>query len=249
MRIRTLLGIAMTALAVLTVASPALANSGDCRLIRGADTPQDSTDDVSVCRQDVFFHQGQQRLGNLSGTQADATSPGWDATKPTVAYPQGGSMYVAAAEYDIFASQDPQGRPTFTGTFTGPVDTLGFQVYLQAPFAAGSTTYPAELALVVDGVTVHDNFTTNAINIPIKTAGNFQRIDGVFTNLYDVMAADGIDMSPTAKHTVSFGLNSWTFPGDTAVFYDSSDAPSGLIFNLEPSNTQGFTAIDVAAEA
>ena len=246
---RIWLGLAVAALAVLGVAPSAHAANGDCRLIRGAETPTDPTDDVTVCRQDVWLHQGAQRLGNLSGSQFDATGPTWSTTAPTGAYPASGSMYVAAAEYDIFVSQDPTGRPIFNGTFTGPIDSIGFQVYLRSPFyEAESSPFGAELALTIDGQTLYDNFNADAgVDIPMHAAGNLQVIDGEFTNIYDVLVADGIDVSPTATHTISFGINSWYFPGDTFVFYDATDAPSGLIFNLEPENAAGYTPVDVAA--
>ena len=55
--------------------------------------------------------------------------------------------------------------------------------------------------------------TTRApLNIPLTAFGNFERLDGVFTNIYD-----------------------------------ATDAPSGLVFNLEPENSTGYTPVDVAA--
>jgi hypothetical protein len=92
---------------------------------------------------------------------------------------------------------------------------------------------------------INDNFDTAAIGIPMKDAGNFKRIDGVFTNIYAAMAFNELDLDPAAEHHVEIALVPWTF-GDShsVLFYDSAEVPSGLVFNLEPENMTGFTQID-----
>src|SRR5688572_27465302 len=74
--------------AATLIAPAASAASGDCRLIRGTSTPSDTTDDVSVCRHDVWIHRAATPVGNLAGVGADA-SPFWNTTKPTSSMQQG----------------------------------------------------------------------------------------------------------------------------------------------------------------
>jgi hypothetical protein len=248
MRFRTWMGLGIAGLTALGVAAPAVADVGTpaaCRQIRGADTPSDTADDVSVCREDVWLHKADTPLGNLSGTQADS-SPSWSTTQP-VAFPVGGAAYLPVAPYDIFVSQDPTGRAIFKGTFTGDIDTLGFQVYLHSPvWEATGDDWGATAYLAIDGAVIHDNFDSGAIGIPMQTAGNFRRIDGVFTNVYQSMIDNGLDLDPAVQHNVEIALVPWSFGDSQSVlFYDSAEVPSGLIFNLEPENMTGFTQIDV----
>ena len=242
-----------TGLAVLLsmlVAAPAFAHEsappgGGCRLIRGAETVDDPSDDVSVCREDVFFHKASTRVANLAGTGHD-TIPSWNTTKPSSSLAESAGVHVNAPVYDVFVGQDPTGRAIFKGSFTGALDTLAFQVYLRAPVQeATGVTWPAVAVLKVDGEVVHDNFDTAAIGMPLKTDGQFRRIDGVFVNLYKAMGDLGLDLSPTKVHDVQVEFVPWYFGNTpTAMFYDAAEVPSGLIFNLEPDSMTGFTQIE-----
>ena len=237
----------------MLVAAPAFAQEpappgGGCRLIRGADTVDDPSDDVSVCRQDVWFHRATTPVANLAGTGQDSV-PTWNTTKPTGTFGSSGAIHVNAAIYDILVSQDPTGRAIFRGSFTGPIDALAFQLFLRAPvYEASGDAWPAVAKLSIDGEVLHDNFDPGAIELPLKEANGFRRIDGVFTNVYDAMAGLQLDLSPTKVHQVQVEFVPWYF-GDshTVVFFDSAEVPSGLIFNLEPGAMSGFTKIDLAA--
>jgi hypothetical protein len=247
MKIRTLLGAGLAALTLMVAAAPAMAASGDCRLIRGETTTDTTSDDVSACRQDVFFHAAGQRLGNLNGTGQD-TIPSWNTTAPTAALsPTSGAAYAGVAEYDIFVGEnDPLARPQFAGTFTGAVDTVGFKIYMRVPFEEPGP-YGAELRLDIDGQPVYDNYSASAsTDVAMSASGNLFVVKGVFTNIYDYMVQNEMDTSATKQHTVSFGIVAWHFPAsEEVVFYDASDAASGLLFNLEPTSMAGYTKIDV----
>jgi hypothetical protein len=241
---------AVAALAVAAIAGPAFAHTpappgGGCRVIRGAATP-DPADDVQACRQDVFFHQAEAPIGNLAAT-GRAGLPSWDTTKPEGELAEGGA-YVSSSELDIFAAEgSPAARAQFVGTFTGPIDTLGFRMYARSPFdEVNGSSLGATVYLEIDGEVIHDNYDTAAIDLPLVDTGeNTVRIDGVFHKLYAYMESVGMDMSPTKEHTVKFGLVGWFFPGSETVFlYDADEAQAGLFFNLEPTSMAGFTKIE-----
>lgn len=248
MRARSFVPAALAAIAALSTV-PAGAAPGDCRVIRGADTPDVLTDDVSACRQDVWFHRGTTPVANLAGQGAD-TVPGWNTTKPTTAFGAGGGAHVALAPYDALLAQDSNGRAIFRGTFTGVIDTVAFQAYMRVPVQETlGSAWPAVTYLNIDGEPIYDNFPSAANNLPVKGAGNFRRVDGVFTNVYTAMQSAGLDLTPSKVHSIEVALVPWYF-GDShdVLFFDASDAPSGLVFNLEDENMTGFTMIDTYPE-
>jgi hypothetical protein len=238
----------LAAVLTLVVAAPAFAQEASCRLIRGAATPSDPTDDVSVCRQDVWVHKAGTRLGNLAGLGQD-TIPSWDTTKPTGALATGGAAWATIAAYDILIGQDPTGRAIFSGTYTGTLDTLAFSAYVRSPYYEAGGAWPMTVKLSIDGEMVHDNFDPAPISAPLKTDGNLRRVDVAFVNVYEAMKGLGLDLSAQKEHRVQLELCSWYF-GDsnpTIVFYDAAEAPTGLIFNLEPERMGGYTQVDLAA--
>lgn len=171
----------LAALVTVLAAAPAFAHTpappgGGCRVIRGAQTP-DPADDASVCRQDVYFHRGSAALGNLSEANP-AALPSWNTTRPATALPDGG-VYVSSGEYDIFAEEGgPAGRAQFAGTFTGPLDTLGFRFYLRSPFdEATGGSLGATVHLEIDGEVIHDNYDTAAVDLPLVAEEDLFRID------------------------------------------------------------------------
>lgn len=249
---RTLSRLALAGLATLVVAAPALAtHNGEtappgCRYIRGMETPQDHSDDVYVCKQDVWIHKGATRLGNLTG-QGQDTLPSWNTTQPTGTLQDSAGVFVTNAPYDVFVGQDPNGRAMFQGSFTGTLDTLAFKLFLKAPVQeATNTTWPAVFNLKVDGEILYDNYDTAAVAMTLKPAGNVTRIDAAFLNLYEAMKGMGLDLSPTKVHTVELGTVAWYFGDSHAIFfYDSAETASGLTFNLEPTNMSGYTKLDL----
>jgi hypothetical protein len=243
---------ALAVLVALLAAAPAFAHTppppgGGCRLIRGQATPE-TTDDVSVCRQDVFFHKGSAPIGNLAKTE-QVTLPSWDTTKPT-GLPAEAGAYVSSSEIDVAAQGDTAGRAQFTGTFTGTLDTLGIRMYLRSPFneVADASTLPATVYLEVDGEVLHNNYDTAAIDLALVETEGVYRLDAALRGLYGQMEDLGMDLSPTKEHTIKIGLVGWFIPGSETVFlYDADEFQSGMFFNLEPTSMAGFTKIDVQA--
>lgn len=249
---RTWIRPALALLITGAVAAPALAHvppppGGGCRLIRGAETPDNSADDVSVCRQDVYFHKGSAPVGNLAET-GQATLPSWSTTKPDGFLHEAG-ISVSSAEYDLLIEEGAAGgRAQWAGTFTGPIDTLGMRLFVRSPVdEVDGGAIAATVYLEVDGQVVYDNYDGEAVSLEIQgTDEPLAHIDATFHDLYPRLQALGVDVSPTKEHTIKLGV-AGTLAGSDAVFvYDADEAQSGLYFNLEPASMTGFTKIDPA---
>ncbi len=228
-------------LALATLAPAASAADGDCRLIRGADTLDDPADDVQVCRQDVWLHKGDHQVANLG-----STLPSWNTTKPTGATASAG-VYFPFRLMDIVEPNNPDYRPTFKGTFTGTLDTLAATIYVKLPvYEAATGNWPLLTRLLIDGETVFE--LSPFANVTMQTEGNFRRIRFAFTNLYEAMKSVGLDLSSTKEHTIELSvIQRFWGDGHSVVFYDASDVPSGMIFNIEPTLLKPYTQIDTLA--
>lgn len=218
-----------------------------CRLIRGAATPADPTDDVQVCREDVWLHQAGTKLGNLSGAGQD-TVPSWNTTKPTASTQSGGGAgYATIRLLDILEPYNRAYRPTFEGKFTGTLDNLAVTLYLSSPYyQARNFAWPMLVRLTIDGETVFEQSDVE-IDVPLKAAGNLRKVEFALTNLYSSMEAVGLDLTSTKEHTIQLDvIQRYWGDGHTVIFYDASDAPSGQVFNLEPALLKPYTQIDTA---
>ncbi|HEV3475564.1 MAG TPA: hypothetical protein VG602_09385 [Actinomycetota bacterium] len=219
-----------------------------CRLIRGAQTPTDPTDDVQVCRQDVWLHQAGTKLGNLAGAGQD-TLPSWNTTKPSASLQSGaGAGYATVRLLDIAEPYNRTYRPTFEGKFTGTLDNLAVTLYISSPiYQALNIPWPLLVRLSIDGETVFEQSDVE-IDVPQKPAGNFRKVEFALTNVYEAMKTTGLDLSSTKEHTIELSvIQRYWGDGHSVVFYDASDVPSGIVFNIEPTNLKPYTQIDTFA--
>lgn len=222
----------------------ALAANGDCRLIRGANTPIDPTDDVSVCRQDVWFHQSDSKVGNLADGFAT-----FNTTKPTASFTTGAGAGFVANEFTQYAfnQDDPTHTAWFEGTYTGNIDNLAAEVYLFTPAAAGVTQYGFLTTLNVDGNMLYqsDFVAGDAANLSSggQAASKFQF---AFTNVYEVLEANG--MNGDGPHSVQLGISPYFIGDDSVYVYDAAEVPSGMIFNLEKSGLSSYSEIQLQVE-
>jgi hypothetical protein len=234
----------IVALAMATIGPAAYAADGECRLIRGAATIDDPTDDVQVCRQDVWLHKGDHQIANLG-----STLPSWNTTAPTGST-QSAGVYYPVRLMDILEPYNPDYRPTFKGTFTGTLDTLGASIYVKLPvYEALSGNWPLLARLIIDGETV---FEVNPFtNVPMQAAGNFRVIRFAFTNIYEAMKSMALDLSAEKQHEVELSLiqNFWGDGLPAGVFFDAAEVASGLNFNLESNKMSGFTKFDTSPPA
>ena len=233
--------LALVPLALLLVAA---VTPGTCRLIRGASTP-DPADDVSVCRSDVWIHQGSQRIGNPAGA-GQGTFPSWNGTQPTGEFGAGAGG-ATVTHWGPSVTDANHAPTTFIseGTVTGNIDNLAATLYLSAPI--GETVYGdlyPHIRLSVDGQVVYEGGDDIGYLLPLSSSGTgVASIRFALTGLYDVI---GQENDPAKEHTVRLLIRGWT-QGDEAVFlYDAGDVPSGFVFNIEPNKMGAYTKFEVA---
>jgi hypothetical protein len=220
-------------LAVLAISTGAGAASGDCRLIRGAATPDDPTDDVRACELSTYFHRSGPGLANLNAV------PGFNATAPTAS-----DAAPYAAVLGRLVSTSNQVRPTFQGTFTGNIDTLRVDQFVTIPvYQAAAGTYPLIFDLAIDGnVLINESPAAGSEqDVPLVATDE----EGIFKmsfavkNLHQVMETNGISTGDDVQHTVRLSM-AGLYYGDTngVYWFDSTTRPSGIYFN--PVNPKGI---------
>jgi hypothetical protein len=222
--IRILRGPAAALLAVLVLSTGASAAPGDCRLIRGATTP-DPADDVRVCEQQTYFHRTAAGLANFNAV------PTFNATAPTAS----DAAAYAALIGTIQAS--PQNRPTFQGNFTGNIDTIVVDQYLTIPvYQTLLGSYPINFNLIIDGTTVL-NWAPAAgseVDAPLSATSEegVYRMNFAIKNLYQAMDEIGMDLGDDVQHTVRIQMAAVYWGDSNGVYwFDSTTRPSGLYFN------------------
>lgn len=236
-RIRLLVLLPLTT--ILALPSAALGADGDCRQIRGAETPEDPADDVFVCRQDNWIHQGLTKLGNAAAFGQDSF-PSWDTTEPTTPLGMGGGgAYVTNSLFhQQFTQQDPRASFVAEGTYTGVLDNVAVDLYAWIPPIWSDDV---NLQLIVDGEVLYSARVNDVRRTP---SGDLAKLSFAYENIYNAMDLFGMENLETTEHTVRIAANGVFIVNDPAIFvYDASDAPSGLIFNHETLSL--YTRINV----
>lgn len=228
--------------AAIALALSAPASAADCRLIRGAETPDDPADDVQVCHQDVWFHG--PKAGNLAAV-GHADLPTWNTTKPTAAIASGGgSAYAGNSVTEIV--MEPYGKesgPVFVGTFTGNLDTLAVDMYLSSPDSIRRGTYPVRTRLEVDGVVLYAE--EEGATVPAtSTSPGIHRIRFAYRDLYDALALEG-KAGSDVTHTVKLSVLPYYFVTEAVFLYDAADVPSGMTFNA--SSVKDYSVLNPPA--
>ena len=242
----------LAAATVLSFGTGAMAASGDCRIIRAA-TP--TTPAVNACQLDVFLHV-TGKVGNLSGVAGSGQSvPTWNATKPTASVQSGaGGGYAFGRIVDIASAGQPAGRPRMTGTYTGVLDSVSADLFITFPvYQNTGGGFPLLTRLIVDGEVIYDNFATAAgtePSVPIEEAGTNTSgaigrikyaVDGIYAELESLDVANAAD----TQHTITLEvLPLYWGDGQGALLYDTSEVPSGLIFNRD--KLTGFLKLKAA---
>ena len=220
------------AVAVMVVSTGAGAAPGDCRLIRGEATPEDATDDVSVCETQTYFHRAGPGLANLGSV------PSFDTTAPTAADP---APY--ATILGRLVGTTNLHRPTFQGSFTGDMDTLRVDVFLTSPvYQNVGGTYPLIFDLQIDGqsLVLESPAAGGEQAVPMESTSEdgVYKISFAIKNLYEVMERNGLDLGPDVQHTVMISMTALYYgDGNSVYWFDSASRPSGIYFN--PNNPKG----------
>ena len=233
-----------TVLAGLFVSVPASAVEEDCRTL-GSD---EETGPV-VCRERHWFHQGGSPVGNI-GHVPPYAHPSWSATPPSG---QGavtiGESYVGfcPAEADSCVN-----HLLFVGTFEGNIDSMAISLFAEEPTwtfcrlpsTTCATRDALSVALSVDGTTLYETEGSGSSDaIPIDNQATSQRLDLAFADLHEGIEAMGRS-GPDIVHHIRLRIA--PNEGHAAVIYryDSSEFPSGLIFNPTAAELAEHTIVN-----
>jgi hypothetical protein len=206
-----------------------------CTLIRGAETPDDTTDDVSACRQDVWFHGAGLPADNLDNAQG--TFAVWDTTPPAESVTAGAGNGVLTSSTLHQQSTPFDERESFVaaGSFDGAIEDLIVELYLftpgtnvddpENPVVRGD--YSVDAQLRVDGFAIQ---TLADHVVTLEPAGDaVQRITFAFRGLSDTIE---LISDLDATHDVEVRVHGTAIVSDVAVMvYDTTEVPAGMVFN------------------
>lgn len=237
MRIRTVLPLVLVlAASGLAFADPVVSPDAEqhCETIRGADT-DDDTDDVEVCRTDVWFHDAGTKVDNLDN--ALGTFATWDTTPPdtSVTGGAGAGVLATSASHQFVEPYDERESFTAAGTHKGAIDAIAVELYLFPPagMANGETSYRVDAELEVDGESLA---SIDDRTVQMETAGDaVQRIRFSFTGLADLIDQfHGFDQvnALDASHDLKLTVHGTGIGTNGAVFvYDTTEVPAGMVIN------------------
>ena len=240
---RRLLVLALAALSAV----PAFAAEAAC-YFKAVDAEGNPTG-PSYCNQQVWFHQGATKAGNLGATGA-TQYPSWNTTKPAASVTTGaGGGYATQGVPRQMASDpatDPYVLPTFKGQFTGDIDNLVAEVYIIAPATAAANTpgaYSGSTELTIDGKQIVLPTPIDLTLQPVPGNNAAQKATFAITDIAPAMADAGLASDPAAVHDVVFGFGAYGLASATGVVvYDTTEVPSGLTFNVQ-TLPEGITAV------
>lgn len=234
MRRRVLLP-ALTVLAASSLAfgEPVVDAEADehCYLVAGVDTPNDPTDDVEACREDVWFHDAGAKVGNVQNAQGAYAT--FDTTPPSASVTSGagGGVASSSTSHQFVEPHDPRFAFVAAGTHDGPVDAVAVELYLFPPagLAQGETTYRVDAQLLIDGIPIG---TLADVTVPMETAGSaVQRIQFAFTGLAQSYGFyPGLDLE--GEHELELRVHGTGAATSSAVYvYDTTEVPAGMVIN------------------
>jgi len=222
----------------------------------GADGHGPCTDENGV----LVFDELQQyvsaparKVGNLGAMGQGDTFPTWDGTAPTEAMPGGGGVTIThRAPFNAQGSEyDTRGSAHVEGGFTGCLNNIAFDMIIGSPVPPNGGTIVTDARLVIDGTQVYQTPGDPGadVNAPAHgSSGAMWKMRFAFTNIFALMSSSPADFQPLeGPHTIALTFFSQFVDDATYTFlYDSTDAPSSLLFNRKASLSQ-YSKIDVSA--
>lgn len=200
--------------------------------------------------QQVYFHEGDSKVGN-----AAAPAP-WDTTAPSTSVTGGaGAGTLTPGTATLGEGTPAEEYAEFTGTFEGCIDTMLLDIYsfdLSNRTGHGGVTgapdclpdcvpsgQPATmdigLTITIDG---NDVYTGGPIEITsdFTNEGFGPNRNRVAINLAETMElyADYGALTLDGAHEITVRVRNWYVNTGHSVFvWDTSEVPSGLVFNGE----------------
>lgn len=202
-------------------------------------------DALAYDEQQVWFHEGDAKLGN------DRAAP-WDTTEPTTSVQGGaGAGVVSPGTTDLAAGTPADTYAVFAGTFDGCLDTLAFDLYSFDPSnrsGTGGTAEPADhqfgMTVTIDGQQVFNGGPLEA-NSTLANEGMGPNLNQFAINVADTMElfADLELVQLDGAHEIEVSIRSWFVnTGHSVYLWDTSEVPSGITFNGEV--TEDYAALN-----
>ncbi|MBW3665195.1 MAG: hypothetical protein KY469_19045 [Actinobacteria bacterium] len=236
----------LVVLATLAALGTVAAHGGEhCRLIRGAETPDDASDDVEVCRQQQWFHQAESKAGNA--VVLDGQLPTFDTTEPATSVTGGaGGGYLGSSLYQLFQEHPQAVHPAFTGSFDGPVDNALIEFFLFPPHhmalqAAGEPdgdNFRVDVWLYADGVEVASHVD---LTVPLEAGGDaVKKVRFAIPDLYDALEFNGLD-GKGEPYDLELRIVGTGIATNGALWvYDTTEVASSIVFNATPEELEGL---------
>lgn len=198
----------------------------------------DPTDATAFPVQEVWFHEGDAKVGNAGAAPFDTTPPAASVQEGAGA----GALSVATSIEELAGAGTTEAY--FAGEFEGCIDTLAVTVFSFDPTNRSGTDADLEpnnhnfaYTLTIDGVDVlagsaaeaattfaNDGFGPNENRFALEVAERMQR------------HADRGRLRMDGTHLVELRVSSWYANTGHAVYvWDTTEVPSGMVFNAPAS--------------
>ena len=230
--------------------------AGPATAHHGADGHGPCTDENGVLKFDElqqYVSAPERKIGNLGAMGQGDKFPSWDGTAPTEAMPAGGGVTIShRAPFNASGTEyDQRGSAYVSGGFTGCLNNIAFDMIIGSPVPPNGGDIVTDLRLVVDGTQVYQTpgDPGPSVRAPAHgSSGAMWKMRFAFTNLFALMSSSPADFAPLeGPHTIELTFFSQYVDDASYTFlYDSTDAPSGLLFNRKASLSQ-YTKLDVTA--
>jgi hypothetical protein len=235
----------LAVLGAISAIGPASAFEDGCRAMRPGED-----DSPIVCREKDWFHAADIPAGNVGALKADAT-PSWSTTPPGGSQLDGEGGAAIAETYFVscFDGDRCLNDIAFEGTFTGNIDSIAISLHSEEPLWARCVVLDNcedrdefRTVLTVDEHVLYDSGTFSD-SVQIDSTTTSQRRDFALVGLYDAIAAHGLAGSDVT-HSLRLRIMPHNSHPSVVYLYDSTDYPSGLVFNPSAEELAGYEVVN-----
>lgn len=223
------------ALVAAMATGTALAEEGEM-----VEEPTEEPTGPAFVQQQVYFRQADTKLGN-AGAFGVGDLPSWSTEEPASVTTGSGGGYVGNIASEIaLGDHTAESGPTFEGTFNGPIDTMAVDLYAFA--SPADTKQGVRVQILVDGEMVHQD--GEAFDVPLAPGGDaVKQLNFAVTGIHELMDLYGMNTADDAEHTVRINVVPYYVGDDALYVYDAAEAPSGINFNAQPEQLEGYVVV------
>lgn len=219
-------------------------------LALGADPAEDDpcadeVGDIVYLEEQVWVHEGETKVGNLTQHGDQPPAP-WDTTPPpgSVTTGAGAGAVSAFGSAGGLVPDAPQSA-TFAGGFEGCLDTMLVELYAFQPTnRTGTSGSLAEsphnfgAQLVIDGVTFDIPGPQQAVTTANPTGQATYRLRFAFDRIRAAMERRGLELD--GAHELQLTVTAWYVNTNNSVYvWDTTEVPTNLVFNGTPDASYG----------